>query len=166
VDEYTDLAPVDYIRISRIWINPVPIVKKCHHCKVFGLTNIKQLALSQEYEYLQHYLQAGEDRGLYSANKRQADRFYKVVKKGKKYPLSIRNDHCGERGQRKTQGLFICPHRNTEDNADRNAAFNIAKWGLGYMSKLGVAVSVNLPRTIARVHRNPMMTMEATEIVR
>ncbi|MEW6603923.1 MAG: transposase [Thermoproteota archaeon] len=73
---------------------------------------------------------------------------------------------CGERGQRKTQGLFACPHCNIEDNADRNAAFNIAKRGLGYMSKLGVVV-VNLPkRTIARVDRNPMMTMEATELVR
>jgi putative transposase len=33
-----------------------------------------------------------EDLGLYSANKQQADRFYKIVKNGKKYPLSIRND--------------------------------------------------------------------------
>ncbi|HYY86015.1 MAG TPA: hypothetical protein VE594_02815, partial [Nitrososphaeraceae archaeon] len=49
-------------------------------------------------------------------NKQQADRFYKVVKTGKKYPLS-----------------------------DRNAVFNIAKRGLGYISKLGV--SVKMPRT-------------------
>ncbi len=71
---------------------------------------------------------------------------------------------CGERGQRRTQGLFTCPHCNIEDDADRNAAFNIAKRGLGYMSKLGVVVS--LPKTVARVDRNPMMTMEATEQVR
>jgi putative transposase len=31
-------------------------------------------------------------KGLYSANKQQADRFYKVVKKHKKYAISIRND--------------------------------------------------------------------------
>jgi len=30
--------------------------------------------------------------GVYSANKQQADRFYKHIKKGTKYPLSIRND--------------------------------------------------------------------------
>ena len=58
------------------------------------LTNTKLVALQQEYDNLQHYLQTHrkEDRGLYSANKQQANRFYKVIKKGKKYPLSIRND--------------------------------------------------------------------------
>ena len=50
------------------------------------------MALQQEYDNLQHYLQTKEDLGLYSANKQQANRFYKVIKKGKKYPLSIRND--------------------------------------------------------------------------
>ncbi|MEW6603924.1 MAG: transposase [Thermoproteota archaeon] len=70
----------------------MPIARKCYHCKVIGLTSIKQSALSQEYDNLQHYLQTREDRGLYSAIRQQADRFYKVVKKGKKYPLSIRND--------------------------------------------------------------------------
>jgi transposase len=50
------------------------------------------VALQQEYDNLQHYLQTKEDLGLYSANKQQADRFYKVIMKGKKYPLSIRND--------------------------------------------------------------------------
>ena len=70
----------------------MPFVKKTYHCKVIHLTNTKQVALQQEYDNLQHYLQTREDRGLYSANKQQADRFYKVIKKGKKYPLSIRND--------------------------------------------------------------------------
>jgi putative transposase len=50
------------------------------------------VALQQEYDNLQHYLQTKEDLGLYSANKQQANRFYKMINKGKKYPLSIRND--------------------------------------------------------------------------
>jgi putative transposase len=67
--------------------------KKCYHCKVTeDLTNTKLVALQQEYDNLQHYLQTKEDLGLYSANKQQANRFYKVIKKGKKHPLSIRND--------------------------------------------------------------------------
>lgn len=45
------------------------------------------MALQQEYNNLQHYLQTGEDRGLYSA-----DRFFQKIKKRIKYPLSIRND--------------------------------------------------------------------------
>src|SRR5215472_10056394 len=68
------------------------LVKKTYHCKVIRLTNTKQVVLQQEYDNLQHYLQTKEDRGLYSANKQQADMFYKVIKKTTKYPLSIRND--------------------------------------------------------------------------
>jgi putative transposase len=73
----------------------VPLVNKCYHCKIVGLTNIKQEhlgALAQEYNNLQHYLQTREDIELYSANKQQADRFYKKIKKDKLYPISIRND--------------------------------------------------------------------------
>jgi putative transposase len=71
----------------------MPLVKKCYHCKVIqDLTNTKLAALEQEYDNLQHYLQTREDRGLYSANKQQADRYYKIIKKTTKYPLSIRND--------------------------------------------------------------------------
>jgi hypothetical protein len=66
----------------------VPTVKKCYHCKVIqNLTDTKLMALQQEYDKLQHYLQTKQDLGLYSANKQQADRFYKVVKTGK-------NIHC------------------------------------------------------------------------
>ena len=43
---------------------------------------------------------------------------------------------CGERGTR-TQGLFKCSC-GYEDNSDRNGAINIAKRGLGYISKSGV----------------------------
>ena len=68
------------------------LVKKTYHCKVIRLTNTKQVTLQQEYDNLQHYLQTREDRGLYSANKQQADRYDKIIKKTTKYPLSIRND--------------------------------------------------------------------------
>jgi putative transposase len=70
----------------------MPLVKKTYHCKVIRLTNTKQMALQQEYDNLQHYLQTREDRGWYSSNRQKADRFYKVIKKTAKYPLSIRND--------------------------------------------------------------------------
>src|SRR5215469_10322412 len=73
-------------------IDHMPLVKKTYHCKVIRLTNTKQVALQQEYDNLQHYLQTREDRGVYSANRQQADRFYKVIKRTTKYPLSIRND--------------------------------------------------------------------------
>ena len=59
----------------------MPLVKKTYHCKVIRLTNTKQVALQQEYDNLQHYLQTRKDRGLYSANRQQADRFYKAIKK-------------------------------------------------------------------------------------
>jgi putative transposase len=68
------------------------LVKKTYHCKVIRLTNTKQVTLQQEYDNLQHYLQTREDRGLYSANKQQANRYYKIIKKTTKYALSIRND--------------------------------------------------------------------------
>jgi len=56
---------------------------------------------------------------------------------------------CGERGERKKcTGLFIC-HKCGRENADRNAAFNIAYRALGYNSKVGV--SVNLPITLTNV---------------
>lgn len=71
----------------------MPLAKKCYHCRVIeDLTNTKLVALEQEYNNLQHYLQTKEDLGLYSANKQQADRFYKIVKKTSRYPISILND--------------------------------------------------------------------------
>jgi hypothetical protein len=42
----------------------MPLVKKTYHCKVICLTNTKQVALQQEYDNLQHYLQTREDRGI------------------------------------------------------------------------------------------------------
>jgi putative transposase len=61
-------------------------------CAIISLTKRKQQFLNSEYEHLQHFLQTKEDLGLYSANKQQAQRFYKTVKPNKEYPLSIRND--------------------------------------------------------------------------
>jgi hypothetical protein len=70
---------------------------------------------------------------------------------------------CYQKGARKIQGLFTCA-KCGEENADRNAAFNIAYRALGYISKVGV--TVNMPklklRTVASVDRNAMMTKEAT----
>jgi IS605 OrfB family transposase len=65
---------------------------------------------------------------------------------------------CSQRGIRKTQGLFICKNCG-EENADRNAAFNIAYLALGYISKIGV--TVNTLETFPSVDRNAMMRKEA-----
>jgi transposase len=58
---------------------------------------------------------------------------------------------------RRTQGLFVCKTCG-EENADRNAAFNIAYLVLGYISKVGV--TVNIPITLASTDRSTMMTRE------
>ena len=62
-----------------------------------------------------------------------------------------------QRGMRRTQGLFVCKTCG-EENADRNAAFNIAYRTLGYISKVGV--TVNIPLTLASTDRSAMMTRE------
>jgi putative transposase len=68
---------------------------------------------------------------------------------------------CHRRGiRRKGTGLFWCD-KCGEENADRNAAFNIAYRGLGYSSNLGV--TVNRPRTFPDVERNGMMRKETRE---
>ncbi|MGC1932006.1 MAG: hypothetical protein WA667_23795 [Candidatus Nitrosopolaris sp.] len=48
-----------------------------------------------------------------------------------------------------------------EDNADRNAAFNIGLLGLGHVSNLGITVSIS--RTFHSIARNAMMRKEATD---
>ena len=50
---------------------------------------------------------------------------------------------CYQKGVRKIQGLFTCA-KCGEENADRNAPFNIAYRALGYISKVGV--TVNMPK--------------------
>jgi IS605 OrfB family transposase len=61
-------------------------------CGIVALTKRKQQFLNAEYDNLQHFLQTKEDLGLHSANKQQTQRFYKVVKAGKEYPISVRRD--------------------------------------------------------------------------
>ena len=67
------------------------MVKVVHRCGIVGLTGVKKDALDTEYSNLQTYLKTGSNLGLYSANKPQADRYYRKKKKNE-YPLSIRND--------------------------------------------------------------------------
>jgi transposase len=62
-----------------------------------------------------------------------------------------------QRGMRRTQGLFVCKTCG-EENADRNAAFNIAYRALGYISKVGV--TVNIPITLASTDTSTKMTRE------
>ncbi len=62
---------------------------KTIRCKIWKATRAKQAALEEEYDNLQLYLQTGVDDGLYSANKQQADRYFKKIKKGKQYPYLI-----------------------------------------------------------------------------
>lgn len=67
-------------------------VRKTIRCGIVHLTKIKREILNQEYENFQHFLQTGNDLGVYSANKQQAKRFYKRIKPNKEYPVSIRKD--------------------------------------------------------------------------
>lgn len=60
-------------------------------CGLIKLTKRKQQLLDREYSNLQTVLQGG-NAPLYSAHKQQALRFYKKIKKGTEYPLSLRND--------------------------------------------------------------------------
>lgn len=65
---------------------------------------------------------------------------------------------CSQKGMRNTQGLFICK-KCGEENADRNAAFNITYRALGYISKVGV--TVNTLKIFPSIDRNAMMRKEA-----
>ena len=76
--------------------------QKIIKCKITDLTNIKRRQLESEYSNLQTLLQLErnsldflpiyENIPLHSANKQQALRFYKRIKDGKEYAISIRND--------------------------------------------------------------------------
>ena len=60
---------------------------------------------------------------------------------------------------REDKGLFQCQSCG-EDNADRNADYNIEKRGLGQASNQGS--TVDMPRTFPSVDRNTMMRKEAS----
>jgi len=79
------------------------------------LTKRKQQFLNMEYDNLQHFLQTKEDRGLYSANKQQAQRFYKTVKPNREYPLTLRNDKFKFKrvGNRISEYWARIPNKNT-----------------------------------------------------
>ncbi len=44
-------------------------VRKTIKCKLIGLTKRKRELLNREYDNFQHWLETGEDRGVYSAYK-------------------------------------------------------------------------------------------------
>jgi len=58
---------------------------------IVRLTRRKREALDREYVNLQKFLNGDETVALYSANKQQAIRYYKHIKR-KEYPISLRND--------------------------------------------------------------------------
>ena len=58
---------------------------------IVGLTRRKKEILDREYSNLQRFLKGDKTVPLYSANKQQALRYYRKVKR-KEYPLSLRND--------------------------------------------------------------------------
>ena len=87
-------------------------VRKTIRCGVVYLTKQKEELLNREYDNFQHFLQTGKDLGVYSAHKQQAKRFYKVIKKGKEYPISIRNDSVNYPSLTQGASCFIektCP---------------------------------------------------------
>jgi hypothetical protein len=61
-------------------------------CDVVRLTKRKRALLEAKYDNLQRFLQGERGVRLYSANRQQAERYYKRSKQGKEYPLSLRND--------------------------------------------------------------------------
>ena len=60
-------------------------------CGIVRLTQRKREVLDREYGNLQKFLEGDNTIPLYSANKQQAQRFYKRRKR-KEYPISLRND--------------------------------------------------------------------------
>lgn len=77
------------------------MVQKIIKCGIVGLTKRKKEALDREWSNFQDFLQLKDvlwwqqselGKNIYSANRQQAERFYKSIKKGKKYPISIRKD--------------------------------------------------------------------------
>ena len=60
---------------------------KTIRCKLIGLTKRKRELLNREYDNFQHWLETGEDRGVYSAYKQDAKWLYKKAKRMKGVPI-------------------------------------------------------------------------------
>ncbi len=68
--------------------------------------------------------------------------------------------HCHERGERKTQGLFVCKICGLETNADYNGSMNIMQRALGILSKVGGILTIPIePLVIAE--RSKVITGES-----
>jgi putative transposase len=100
-------------------------------CGVVRLTKREEAALEAEYDNLQRFLQGEREVRLYSANRQQAERYYKQPKQGKEYPLSLRKDlidlHRAKtfwflrirvHGLRGGIRIPIIPHREFPKNAE------------------------------------------------
>jgi len=61
--------------------------RKTIRCKLIGLTKRKRELLNREYDNFQHWLETGEDRGIYSAYKQDAKWLYKKAKRMKGIPI-------------------------------------------------------------------------------
>lgn len=107
--------------------------KKVIKCKIVKPTLEKRKALEREYSNLQIYLQTLDDWGVYSANKQQAERFYKKIIWGREYPISIRKDllHIEKNGNqlskywarirvksKRNLWVAIKPHQNIPENIE------------------------------------------------
>jgi len=62
-------------------------VRKTIKCKLIGLTKRKRELLNREYDNFQHWLETGEDRGVYSAYKQDAKWLYNKAKRMKGVPI-------------------------------------------------------------------------------
>lgn len=62
---------------------------------------------------------------------------------------------CGQLGDRKSQGCFVCEHCKLQYNADLNGAANIAQRSLGYTPCDGAALTQPVTRVLSRAE-NPL----------
>jgi len=60
---------------------------KTIRCKLIGLTLRKRELLDREYDSFQHWLETGEDKGVYSAYKQDVKWLYKKTKRMKGVPI-------------------------------------------------------------------------------
>lgn len=130
-------------------------------CGIVKLTKRKQALLDKEYFNLQKFLK-GENVPLYSANRQQALRYYKKIKR-KEYPLSLRNDlinlHKAKQfwflkipvyGVRGGIKVPIKPHREIPENAKLCESKIIRKNGK-YIANLTFEFDVPLKKSFSSV---------------